>query len=537
MDLPLELRAMVAKSLSRPDLRTGALVSKAWHAFFNALLWSSFEIATLPPPPQPQCSAIACQAHRRCAREYAIRTHGHLVRRLAIVPTLPDTQPQQLMSLLVDSCRSLTSLTFYNSRWFPEESIRELVQANPTIQVLSTDSCACLQQAVVTLAPHLRVLQTQQLYLSTGDITRIMSNFPYLQELSLDYLTVKSSLKQVQPVVSRRTSQQQQQQQRRQQPYRLKRLDLLRGGYYRAFDSILKSCPSLEHLALGSLKRLSVKAIADALCLSLSKLSSLEFGRIELDTVNVVCDILQTIPNGQLRSVTISNPRLNILGALGEHHSHGLERLCLYEMRESEQNGFVPIFARCTRLKSLSVQTKNLSQAVYIDIRSIIGQPWVCVDLEELAMPLRLVHPCRSSHLINQAQAEKEELAPGDYEPKQVEMVFMRRLGSLTKLRSLDLRNHRDRSNYQQYGDLGPPQDMLWRLRCGLIMLSGLGRLQDLHLGHRQFCMNTAEFEWMKEHWTGLKRLTCYDLKSAENRAWFAQHWPSLKIKEFAHAS
>ncbi|KAG0248499.1 hypothetical protein DFQ27_000863, partial [Actinomortierella ambigua] len=267
------------------------------------------------------------------------------------------------------------------------------------------------------------------------------------------------------------------------------------------------------HLALGSLKKMNTQAIAATLSSSLTRLVSLEFGHIEPDTVQTVCDMLKSIPNGQLRDVTLSSPRQSILQVLGEHHSRGLERLRLGDVRESEHGGYLPILAGCVRLRSLRVQTKCLSQAVYIDLRTIIGQPWVCLDLEELILPLRLVHPCRSARLIDQAQAEKEELAPGDYEPKQVEMVFMRRLGSLTRLRRLDLHNHRDRYNYQLHGDLGPPQDMLWRLPCGLHMLSGLNRLQDLHLGHRQFCMNLAEFEWIKTHWTSLERLVCYDLR------------------------
>ncbi|KAG0258854.1 hypothetical protein DFQ27_004404, partial [Actinomortierella ambigua] len=196
VDLPPELQGMVATYLSRRDLRTGALVSKAWHTFFNATLWSTFEIIQLPPPPHSPCSTIGCTDHRRCAREHALRRHGHMIRRLSIVPTCMDAQPHELMSLLVASCRSLTSLTFLNSHWFPEDSfsssssssIKTLVQVNPAIQTLVTDSCECLQQAVVTLASHLLALKVQT-FMSIGDIARVMASFPRLQELSLDYLT------------------------------------------------------------------------------------------------------------------------------------------------------------------------------------------------------------------------------------------------------------------------------------------------------------------------------------------------------------
>ncbi|KAF9969101.1 hypothetical protein BGZ75_003141, partial [Mortierella antarctica] len=146
------------------------------------------------------------------------------------------------------------------------------------------------------------------------------------------------------------------------------------------------------------------------------------------------------------------------------------------------------------------------------DIWSLVeGQNrWICSELEELVMSVGM------DRLQSDLHVEQDD-------PKaeaEAEMKFMSRLGELTKLRGVRLRD-----------DKGV-QLMSWQLTRGLAHLAGLTQLRKLDLGRvasERFQQGIPELEFMKEHWPHLNTLARPPLVYApELVQWLKENWPQL---------
>ncbi|KAF9161787.1 hypothetical protein DFQ26_004162 [Actinomortierella ambigua] len=133
--------------------------------------------------------------------------------------------------------------------------------------------------------------------------------------------------------------------------------------------------------------------------------------------------------------------------------------------------------------------------------------------------------------LADIAAVEKELAAPGEPEWLKAEVIFLRRLGGLARLHTIDLRDG------NTVDPLYAAFEMSWTLRAGLSQLSGLVHLEVLRLGHWRYLQDIAEFKWMKMRWPNLYRLSCFEIGNEQKRDWLKTYWPELDLIETAHGS
>ncbi|KAF9159790.1 hypothetical protein DFQ26_006176 [Actinomortierella ambigua] len=192
------------------------------------------------------------------------------------------------------------------------------------------------------------------------------------------------------------------------------------------------------------------------------------------------------------------------------------------------------ILARCAALKSFII---NPDDSAPLDIRSVIEQPWACVHLEALHMPLMLrrkpidVYYDYGTELASEEDEDVEEEVEedegedveedGDVEEDEeddeeerfldeigapsrsslhAEMVFMVRLSTLTRLRWL-----RVRPWYPGRYDC-----MMWGLDSGLGQHQYLTHLEELDIGYREHRQEEREIQWMRKNWPKLSKLVVY---------------------------
>ncbi|KAF9970331.1 hypothetical protein BGZ73_006966 [Actinomortierella ambigua] len=221
-----------------------------------------------------------------------------------------------------------------------------------------------------------------------------------------------------------------------------------------------------------------------------------------------------------LRSQTVRNIRIEVLGdgtflSIAQYHAHHVAHLYLTTLGP-EGSSLSVILAQCPGLRTLKVDLVWFGVGL-IDIRHLIGEPWKCTLLEELELPITLDRRCKEASLKNIAADEKEDLAKTSkmVEWQQAEAVFMKRLGSLTRLRRLNLHGRFDRKS--------KPSEMSWQLKTGLGHLQHLDRLETLILVFQKYFQGIPEFQWMKQHFKSLSTLKVHNMGDDNKREWMKQ--------------
>ncbi|KAF9970332.1 hypothetical protein BGZ73_006967 [Actinomortierella ambigua] len=162
------------------------------------------------------------------------------------------------------------------------------------------------------------------------------------------------------------------------------------------------------------------------------------------------------------------------------------------------------ILTQCTSLRTLNVDLVKYDSGL-IDLRHLIGEPWKCTMLEELVLPITLDRRHQETSLEDIAADEKEGLAKTSEMTKwqKAEAVFMKRLGSLTRLRRFVQKR-------PIWYKAKPSPDISWQLTGGLGHLQHLDRLETLKLDFHEYVQGIPEFQWMKQHFKSMSTLVIW---------------------------
>ncbi|KAG0233340.1 hypothetical protein BGW41_001502 [Actinomortierella wolfii] len=317
--------------------------------------------------------------------------------------------------------------------------------------------------------------------------------------------------------------------------FRLKKLSLRLTSIDDALEVILARCPRLEHLQFHRLMTPTSAAVARALLRKRVRcLSSIDVS-LERNS-SVTHTVLKALSRNPIQSMTVHTPLYSTYQAIGQLYGQRLKHIFLH-LDSTSVEGLVHIFNQCQSLKTLEATMNH--QIWYIDLRYVIGLPWVCHQLESLTIPFSLLRRCSNDSLLQVARAEKAELGPANKMPEwlRAENIFMKRLAGLSKLRRLHLnttggqipvygRNHRKCMAKVR-------SDMSWCLEGGLEQLVGLVNLESLCLGYQRYLQGEEELSWMKTNWPNLLKLVVYQLENSHRR-WINHHWPELTVVELA---
>ncbi|KAF9967815.1 hypothetical protein BGZ73_000351, partial [Actinomortierella ambigua] len=158
----------------------------------------------------------------------------------------------------------------------------------------------------------------------------------------------------------------------------------------------------------------------------------------------------------------------------------------------------------------------------------LIERPWICTRLEQLNMALRVD---RRDDVDWRRQILATEYPAGlpldetkaDWE--QAQTMFMMRLGTLTRLKRLELWEVLPISDQ-------PYRGLTCRLDAGLSQLHALHHLEVLSMGYLWAGIGIAELDWMKRHFVRLWKLDTYKIVAQEVHHWLREHWPDLTVIE-----
>ncbi|KAF9968906.1 hypothetical protein BGZ73_009051 [Actinomortierella ambigua] len=521
MDLP-ELRSMVAHHLSGHDLRACALVCKAWHETFTSQLWLKFEISN-------KISYAFCRSSTTSGQRDAIIKNSHRIRRLRMYGVGETHETRRLLELFVSNCTSLVAFTYVvpSYEWIQKEIsnddlVHELIMLNPGLQRLLTSAVSCLQPPQLSTLSYLRVLEICP-ELSVHDAIIILAKLQSLHDLTLyksfsphnrlspntsdhDQMQLSSSsLSSPSPSSS------------------LQRLTLCVARDVSNLAYFLEQCPNLGHLCFKFMRRGHHSAIGVLRPGLLPHLNSLSLNNDNNETdIPMIVEALrsQSVKNFNFRNLSRSG-----LLSFAQYHAQRVERLIL-TTPYTEDRSLAVVLTQFPSLRILKVSTVG---GDHIDLRHLINEPWKCTLLEELELPIKLDRPYPVYYLERVAADANEDLAKTFEmtEWQQVEAVFMKRLGSLTRLRRLELK-----SSIKPL--LEPSSGMSWQLTTGLGHLQQLGRLETLKLIFYEYVQGIPEFQWMKQHFKNLSTLVVYDIGDNNKREWMSKYWPELCVVEMA---
>ncbi|KAF9974397.1 hypothetical protein BGZ73_002195 [Actinomortierella ambigua] len=323
-------------------------------------------------------------------------------------------------------------------------------------------------------------------------------------------------------------------------PSSLKKLTLPKRYDETDIAPILQRCPKLEYLDLGGLQGVSNSTLQLLLQPDLlSRLVSLAFHRdSEPQAIKQVLRALSRPP--WIRHLRITDPTPATLALIAEHHGKHLEHLVLDEV-DCSLCSPMTLLTQCSALKTFKFISDNF---LPLELRTVVGSPWGCLQLEELDMSATLQHEALVVPLAWQATAMVGQQAGTEAQPRRLvlgddvglpppppmplhrklaEMAFMERLGSLKQLRRLRLR--------AWPSDYAKSDVMTWELTSGLDQLQHLTRLEVLEIGNRPYRQGVNEILWMRAHWTSLLKLVVYRLE-AQQKEWFRIYWPELTVVE-----
>ncbi|KAF9159791.1 hypothetical protein DFQ26_006177 [Actinomortierella ambigua] len=453
------------------------------------------------------------------------------IRHLTLNAHHGDTEFQEFLFTASTHCAMLKTLTFtqYHMEVFQARNadlFRVLFTRNPGIYKLTTNIVFCLQY--VSILSGLRSLRIDA-SISAQDVGRCLSAFPNLQELILSCsLNRTSQLKGAQLSSSSLS---------------LKELSLFNlKSVSRLLATILKRCPNLQRLELGrvGISFSTTPTFTNGKAAEVLKpnlLPRLATLSISESPTFMVVRILQMLQHQSIIDLHLTNASFKALQAIGDYHGHRLKHFALETSCGSSPEFSRYIIMQCVALKSLKA-------TLPVELQLLTEQPWGCINLEVLELPLVFSRRCRvaspsttttttqSAALVMAASEAGNGLSHSlllrkKAEWQQVESLFLMRLAALTRLRRLVLTSYK-RSLHR------PGSDMSWRLVTGLGQLEDLTCLEELYLGRRRYVQGISEFQWMKKHWKSLSKLVVYAIESDRKREWLGVNWPELTVIELS---
>ncbi|KAG0242782.1 hypothetical protein BGW41_003458 [Actinomortierella wolfii] len=507
----VELRLHVAKYLDIDSLRACAVVCKEWHQDFQPQIWQYYSVKI------PENNEYMEQ----CLE--SIRLNINWIQNLRSTKDLSEySKAPELYDLLTAQCRSLVSLHM---------QIDDEVQLGRCLILLEQNK-ATLQRVNVRFRPQrwppskdhqiagallaLTSLRELELYftaLSIGTIMDILNANSWVQSIQLKFYTPQVLTSQAietldnSPLLCEDMP-----------AVRLKQFALEGVCHDPTLVALLKRCPQLERLFLNSLS----EDVLEAICQLFRDRHFSRLKNLGLDAASkelCIPKIVHAVPPHQLTTIYLWFPKISTVRHLVQSQHQTLEDIKL-DIDRGEGSSLGDILFGCSRLKRLYFTVEQGG----VEIRSVIGQPWVCTQLEKLEVAFVLDNECTDTNLLEIASAEKEYLAPGRKECEQAMIVFMARFGQLKQLRYIDFHP----GHYIFYS---PPTPLPWSMSNGLDRLAEFSRLETIRLCKKyELPFGIPELQFIKQHWTSLKVVRCGVISSVEIREWLKDEWPELKI-------
>ncbi|KAG0263217.1 hypothetical protein DFQ27_001859 [Actinomortierella ambigua] len=391
------------------------------------------------------------------------------------------------------------------------EMLKGLMERNPGLRSLSTDSKTCLEQAMQTLPNQLTTLKVR-ISLPITDALHILTAFPRLKTLYLSDNTrsSRSLMRESQEgLVGDATAV-------RGLPLPLRFLKVTTLSGAAQLSEILEQSPDLQHLHVQESEWIDEATLGMLRSGYFVRLTSLVLGHYAGSAIELV----KAIPPHQLRDISIIDPHEPcMLQAVAEHQGQRLEHLEL-SFRYERVHGLMGLLAQCPALRSLRV---NGNAGCLVNTQCLLKQPWACVLLEDLKIPLAL--PRWAETLAKQGpEVNPTDVMPEVPEWQQAEMHLMKQLGALTRLRRLD-------ATTDLTFDTDETMDLTWCLNAGLGFLAKLEKLEVLDVSGQQYVQGITELQWMKKYLKKLSKLVVRMI-GVQEKNWLCNHWPDLKVRD-----
>ncbi|KAK3821717.1 MAG: hypothetical protein J3Q66DRAFT_386493 [Benniella sp.] len=536
IDLP-EMKQHIARHLDRATLKACSLVCRAWHLNFYPVLWDRFTYNKVP------------EGLLESPEEYATwldftSKNAHLFRHI-YGENIRKPMPLEIRDILLDRCDGLITIEVsivYGRESDPvrywEEILRPLIERNKAslrrLQLLEEVSIPLTSLQLPSLLAGLSRLQSLDLGMAFATeylLPVLDACSTSLERLELCSDILRNMANQEDLAVDQPSSPPQsiiQQEATTAPSLRLKHL-----GIAACHDGTLWDI--LSHLVGHSLESLVVNTItysrfspqvSPTLGDALSRLTDLHINNLQSNYTSDILVLLKAIPPHQLCRVYLAMLDTECAVMLSLQHHQSLESLGVIFLR-GHSGALADIMATCHKLKTLDFGGEPLT-----DIRTLIDpqRPWVCTELEVLQGYFGLSPSLipNKNHGTGDMMKEDGEQVTSD----QVENIFMQRLGQLTKLRRLmqdcDLMRYLCNSPNDNDKNI-----MAWALSSGLRHLADLVNLEwlefydlDLPAG-----IGIPELVFIKQNWSSLKGLSCYNMDAVEIQEWLASEWPELEVK------
>ncbi|KAF9160054.1 hypothetical protein DFQ26_005913 [Actinomortierella ambigua] len=424
-----ELRLYVASYLGFEDVKTCALVCRSWYWYFQPLVWHTF---TTPS------HMDADDTTRQVALKDSIQNNAHWIRHfhvtggIGVLHSLPDTW--------LERCKSLLTIRFDVYHRDDLQRWNRLIKSNSELRKIGLPSG--LDRIVND--PHVLAIlkshsQLRELRLSSpfsiSYLTRILQASPRLLKLFGVHLTDeldKPSDAHVQAegsttATTRTTTEM------ASTTCVLQHLDLAR----------LDGRPALNHL-IACTRHLETLSFQDSIGACRSSLIRLfQEGRLRhlvnlsLDKEDDYINLINAIPDGQLRMLKVRTSSILCLSAILQRHGPTLETLLLPGMHGCPE--LAQVMYRCPRLKVFG-SGQGVHDDTHADVRAFLYGPWVCRSLEVLSVPIGLFRGNFTSTppILDDALAMIQIRPKRQFEPAVAELLFMERLRQLEKLWFVD---------------------------------------------------------------------------------------------------
>ncbi|KAG0050809.1 hypothetical protein BGZ90_006942 [Linnemannia elongata] len=533
---PLELsevRLHIAQYLPLADHKACALVRKEWYDDFQPLIWQRLSLGIPVQSMRLSSSSLDDKTQQRVREVDDLYKNAHLVKHLTAW-IVHETAKEQYETLF-ERFDHLVTLEAWASDRDGWEAFKELIRRNDGLQQVKLDDFSRVWRNIADPDLHTALSEGKHTQLRRLDITcettvasllSILEACPALDELIVDRsLATRSEIKQdsdqqegegytslpipltTPPTASAPT-------------FSLQQLLLKANVSDPAFIDLLKRCPRLWRLGFNAMTDVIHQGICTLLQAGLlPNLNTVHFAR-QFFSCPRHSDILFSVPPQQLKEVEIEDPYPDMVAALYELHSETLERVRFSHVPNPV--GFTGFLLRCPKIKQLEV---SVGGQEYADIRYLIASPWACLDLEVLEVkslglskevPSSDVEAPLPEWILELAADEKNEYAPGCPEWEQAQIVFMKRLGEMSKLRKLKM------------GDA--KSSLTWSLSTGFAYLAELWALEEVDFGAQSKVDSIAELEFMKDCWPNLQKMVSAELAPGE-RKWLDENWPELTVE------
>ncbi|KAG0209057.1 hypothetical protein BGX28_000157 [Mortierella sp. GBA30] len=537
-----ELRVHIAQYLPLADRKACALVRKAWYDDFQPLIWERLSFHIPVQRTRSSSSSLDDQIQQRVREVDDIYKNAHLVKHLTV--RIIHETAKELYEILLVRFDHLVTLEAWASDRGGWEALKNLIRRNERLrQVKLNDSsrhwCNIADPDLHTALSEGKHTQLRRLDITcettVASLMRILEACPALDELIVDRsLATRSEIEQdgvfekleeeddtSTPLPSTTTTS------TSASTLPLQQFFLKANVSDPALIDLLKRSPRLWRLGFNAMTGVIHKGIRMLLQAGLlPNLKTVHFAP-QFFSCPRHSDIMLSVPLQQLREVEIEDTYTDLIIALFERQAQTLERIRF--SRVCNPIDFAGYLIHCPQLKQVEVSMTG--GQTYADIRYLIASPWACLDLEVLIIeslglskegPPSYPRAPPPEWILELTAEEKNEYAPGRPEWEQAQIVFMKRLGEMSKLRKFKIGDHES--------------SLTWSLSTGFAYLAELSSLEEFDLGAGSKVDSIAELEFMKDCWPNLQKMVSAELAPGE-RKWLDENWSKLIVVETKAAS